>query len=181
MHGCKHSSDLVTGILIGTVDQKVVKIVDVMPLFHTHSLAPMLKIACMLIEQHCRNLDLQIVGLYFAHPSGSLDVSPVKAIADTIASNLPAATLWALDLSKLPERKLAIVGHSPAKEDWKPFSADAVNVGEKAMEHTARVVSELKYLDVVDFDDHLADINQSWLNTDLFKGDALAQLQAEDK
>merc|ERR1719440_1141791 len=76
-----------------------------MPLFHTHSLAPMLKISFMLIEQYCRNNgDLEIVGLYVANPSGSLDVSPVKGIADKMAQTLPQATVWALDLSKLPDK-----------------------------------------------------------------------------
>merc|ERR1712110_159436 len=88
MHGCKHSSEAVTGILIGTASGKVLKVVDAIPLFHTHSLAPMLKIACMLIEQYCRTLSggaYEIVGLYHASATGSFDITPVKAIADKIA------------------------------------------------------------------------------------------------
>merc|ERR1712098_274951 len=132
MHGCKYSSDQVTGVLIGNIGQKEVQIVDTFPLFHTHALAPMLKVAFMLIEKHCRTIgDVEIVGFYFASPSGSLDISPVKAIADKIASNVSSASLWALDLGKLPEKKLAMVGHAHSKDDWKAISGDAVTVGDE--------------------------------------------------
>merc|ERR1711908_131342 len=117
--------------------------------------------------------DLEIVGLYFATPSGSLDTTPVKAIADKMGTNLPNATLWGLDLSKLPDRKLAVVGHGHAKEEWKPFSAEAISVSDDTLKHTSRIISELKYLEVTDFDDHLADVKQNWLNSDLFKGDEI--------
>merc|ERR1719437_215966 len=88
MHCCKHGSEAVTGIFIGSSSGKVLKLVDAIPLFHTHSLAPMLKIACMLIEQHCRTVgNLEIVGIYYASPSGSVDITPIKAIGEKIASN----------------------------------------------------------------------------------------------
>merc|ERR1719265_107556 len=144
MHACKHSSDLVTGVVIGTVSQKVMNIVDTIPLFHTHSLGPMLKIAFMLIEQHCRTCDdLEIIGLYHATPSGSLDISPVKAIADKLASNFSMASVWTLDLQKLavPERKFAMAGMLHSKDEWKAINADAVSIGDEALKHTGRMIS----------------------------------------
>merc|ERR1719401_2368954 len=154
MHSCKHSSEGVTGIFIGSVSGKVLKVVDCIPLFHTHALAPMLKVACMLIEQHCRTVgNLEIVGMYYASPSGSLDITPVKAIADKIASNFAIASIWALDAAKLPERQFALKGTCQSKEEWKGLGSDAVTLSDEALKETARVVSEMKYLEIVDFDD----------------------------
>merc|ERR1719263_2769861 len=121
MHGCKHSSDVVTGVLIGSVSNaKVMKVVDVIPLFHTHALGPMLKIAFLLIEQYCRTDDrgLEILGLYFAHPDGNSDANypPVKAVAEKILSNCPQATVWSMDLSKLPDNKFAMGGYCHPRE-----------------------------------------------------------------
>jgi len=177
MHGCKHSSEAVTGIFIGCVSGKVLKLVDAIPLFHTHALAPMLKVACMLIEQHCRTVgNLEIVGMYYASPSGSLDITPVKAIADKIASNFAMASVWALDAAKLPERQFALKGSCHSKDDWKQLSADAAILSDEALKQTARAVSEMKYLEIIDFDDHLADVSLNWLNPNIFKGDPLAGL-----
>mmetsp|Transcript_41291 Transcript_41291/g.131309 ORF Transcript_41291/g.131309 Transcript_41291/m.131309 type:complete len:208 (-) Transcript_41291:127-750(-) len=178
MHGCKHSSEAVIGIFIGCVSGKALKIMDAIPLFHTHSLAPMLKVACMLIEQHCRAQGgLEVVGLYHASASGSLDMAPVKAIADKLASNFALASVWALDAAKLPEQQLALRGSCHNKEEWKPIGSEAVSLGDEAMQHTARLVSEMRYLEIVDFDDHLTDVSLSWLNENLFKGDPLEDLQ----
>uniref|UniRef100_A0A7S2QED8 MPN domain-containing protein n=1 Tax=Zooxanthella nutricula TaxID=1333877 RepID=A0A7S2QED8_9DINO len=169
------------GILVGTSTGKALKVVDAMPLFHTHALAPMLKIACMLIEEHCREVgDLEIVGLYHAAASGVPDMSRVKPIADKIAANFPAACVWAVDAAKLGERQFALRGMCHSKEEWKPISADAVSLGDEALQHTSRAISELKHLEIVDFDDHLGDASLSWLNASLFKGDALAELGPAD-
>ncbi|CAE8586860.1 unnamed protein product, partial [Polarella glacialis] len=119
---------------------------------------------------------LEIVGLYHATASGNLEMTSVKAIAEKIASNFASASVWTLDASKLPERKFAMVGMSHTKDEWKAIGADAVSLSSEAMEHSARLISEMKYLDLVDFDDHLADGSLSWLNETIFKGDPLAAL-----
>lgn len=179
MHACKHSSEAVTGFLIGSTSSsgKALKIVDAIPLFHTHSLAPMLKVASMLIEQHCKTVGgLEIVGMYHASTLGSLDIAPVKAIADKIASNFPGACVWAFDPSKLADRQFALSGMVNVKEEWKPIAADCVSLSEEAVKRTSVLISELKYLEIVDFDDHLTDGSLSWMNEKLFKGDALADM-----
>merc|ERR1712241_105342 len=141
---------------IGSANGKVLKIMDAVPLFHTHSLAPMLKVACMLIDQHCRTAGggLEIVGLYHANASGSAEIASVKAIADKLASNFASASVWALDAAKLPERQFALRGSCHSKEEWKPIAAENVRLGDEALKHAARVISEMKYLEIVDFDDH---------------------------
>ncbi|CAK0804951.1 unnamed protein product, partial [Prorocentrum cordatum] len=103
------------------------------------------------------------------------------AIADKIASNFAMATVWAVDAAKMSNRNCALSG-SCLKDDseWKPVGADSVKLTEEAMKHTVRIIEEMKYLTIADFDDHLADASQNWLNTDLFKGDPLAAMTLPD-
>eukprot|EP00439_Symbiodinium_sp_Y106_P004719 s6579_g1.t1 len=116
LHSCKHSAAPVLGLLLGTANGKVLKVADAIPLFHTHALGPMLKIACMLAEEHCKAAgDLEIVGLYHATPSGSTEMTPVKAIADKLAQNFASASVWTLDASKLPEKQFAFKGLGRSK------------------------------------------------------------------
>eukprot|EP00931_Biecheleriopsis_adriatica_P105652 TRINITY_DN80204_c0_g1_i1.p1 TRINITY_DN80204_c0_g1~~TRINITY_DN80204_c0_g1_i1.p1 ORF type:complete len:233 (+),score=62.72 TRINITY_DN80204_c0_g1_i1:67-699(+) len=178
MHGCKHSSEPVLGLFIGSASGKVMKVMDAIPLFHTHSLGPMLKIACMLTEEHCKAAGgLEIIGLYHATPSGSTEMTPVKAIAEKIGSNFASASVWTLDAGKLSEKQFAFKGLGHVKDEWKAIGSDAVSLSSEAMDGVARLISEMKYLDLVDFDDHLVDGSLSWLNEQLFKGDKLEKLQ----
>jgi len=177
MHGYKHSSEPVVGIFVGCVSGSALKVMDAIPLFHTHALGPMLKIACLLIEQYCRGIEgLEIVGLYHASSSGSLEVAPVKAIADKIASNFAMASVWAIDAAKMSDRHCALQGLCWKDSEWKAITPDSVRLSEEAMKETVRVVAEMKYLSIADFDDHFADATSDWLNTDLFKGDPFAKL-----
>jgi len=177
MHGCKHSSDAVLGLFVGSANGKVMKVVDSIPLFHTHSLGPMLKIACMLTEEHCKAVGgLEIIGLYHATPLGNTEMTPVKAIAEKLASNFSNASVWTLDAGKLDDRHFAFKGLGHKDNDWKAIGNDAVSISSEALEQTVKLISEMKHLELVDFDDHLADGSQSWLNETLFEKEALAKL-----
>eukprot|EP00490_Sorites_sp_Unknown_P018397 CAMPEP_0114643288 /NCGR_PEP_ID=MMETSP0191-20121206/3299_1 /TAXON_ID=126664 /ORGANISM="Sorites sp." /LENGTH=195 /DNA_ID=CAMNT_0001855563 /DNA_START=29 /DNA_END=616 /DNA_ORIENTATION=+ len=172
LHVCKHSSSSVLGLFLGHADGKVIKVVDTVPLFHTHALGPMLKIACMLAEEHCKSTDAswEIVGIYHATPSGSTEMTPVKAIADKIAANFASASVWSLDAGKLPEKQFAFKGMGRVKDEWKAIGSELVSLGSEVPSETSRLISEMRFLEVVDFDDHLADGNKSWLNETLFEG-----------
>ncbi|CAE7941847.1 EMB2731, partial [Symbiodinium sp. KB8] len=180
LHSCKHSAAPVLGLLLGSANGKVLKVADAIPLFHTHALGPMLKIACMLAEEHCKAAgDLEIVGLYHATPSGSTEMTPVKAIADKLAQNFASASVWTLDASKLPEKQFAFKGLGRSKDEWRAISGDSVSLGSEVLVETTRLIGEMRFLEVVDFDDHLIDGNKSWLNEKLFEGDKLAKLQSD--
>eukprot|EP00927_Polykrikos_kofoidii_P079480 TRINITY_DN76266_c0_g1_i1.p2 TRINITY_DN76266_c0_g1~~TRINITY_DN76266_c0_g1_i1.p2 ORF type:complete len:232 (+),score=34.23 TRINITY_DN76266_c0_g1_i1:82-696(+) len=179
MHSCKHSSAACFGVLIGTGTGKSTNIVDAIPLFHTRSLAPMLKIAFMMIEQHCKSTGSEIVGLYHATTNGSTDIGSVRAIADKVASNCAGLTVWALDPVKLAARQFCLTGMYQSKDEWKSLGADAASVTAEVVTHTSRIISEMKYMDVIDFDDHLVNPASNWLNPTLFEGDPLDRLRAD--
>merc|ERR1712194_183881 len=134
----------------------------------------------MLIEQHCKNAGngSEIVGLYYASALGSSDMAPVKAIGDKIASNFPGASVWIYDGAKLAESQIALKGQYHAKDEWRSITSTAVSLSAEALKQTSRVISEMKYLEIVDFDDHLTDASLSWLNENIFKGDPLADVPA---
>merc|ERR1711957_362367 len=102
--------------------------------------------------------------------------SPVKGIADKVASNFNAASVWAVDAAKLPQKQLALHGMSHARDEWKPVKAEDVSISDEVFKHTANMISDLKYLGVVDFDDHLNDASLNWLNPTLFKGNPLQDM-----
>ena len=55
LHAAKYPAAAVNGLLIGRrAANNVVEVIDAFPLFHTHTLTPMLEAACMLVEEHCR-------------------------------------------------------------------------------------------------------------------------------
>lgn len=189
MHCCKHSSEACFGVFLGRSNGKVLQITDAMPLFHTHSLGPMLKAAFMMIEQHCRNVGggLEIVGIYHATSSGNTDITPVKAIADKVASTFSGASVWAFDSNRLaggkegaPGSQFCLTGLYHSKDEWKGVGAEAACLSDDAaLKQTATLLSEMKYLDIVDFDDHLASPTMNWLNPTLFQGDAIMERSSD--
>ena len=74
-----------------------VRVSDAVPLFHTHTLAPMLELAALLTQTRCEENGLEIVGCYFASerlekPGVSPPVSDtVKSVAKTIVENLKSS------------------------------------------------------------------------------------------
>merc|ERR1712118_191892 len=130
----------------------------------------------MLIDQHCKDQGLEIVGIYQATVANSAEMSSVKPIAEKVAANYPGASAWFIDSTKLAKKQVAMTGFANVSGEWKGISADAVGVTDEIVKHTTRLISDMKYLELVDFDDHLNDASASFLNTDLFKGDALGKL-----
>ena len=67
-------------------------------------------------------------------------------------------------------------GMGRSRDEWKGIANEAVSLSDNAMQLTASLISDMKYLEVVDFDDHLGDASENWLNPDLFKGHAISKL-----
>merc|ERR1712194_1003773 len=84
--------------------------------------------------------------------------------AERIASNFGGASVWTVDTAKLAENAFAFRGMCHVKDEWKAVSADAVSLSAEALEETGKVIASLKYLEILDFDDHLADPSANWLN-----------------
>ncbi|KAF5726830.1 hypothetical protein HS088_TW22G00514 [Tripterygium wilfordii] len=186
LHALKHKIAAVNGVLVGRVSPQnddVVEISDSVPLFHSHlTLLPNLEIALIMIEEHYAAQGLGIVGYFHANERfDDLELGNVaKNIGDHICRYFPQSPILLLDnkkLEALPKAK----DRSPvmqfyvrdASKNWKLVGSDG-NSRLTIKEPSANIllldhISSEKWLEVVDFDDHLDDVSKDWLNPELFK------------
>ncbi|GAV59660.1 UPF0172 domain-containing protein [Cephalotus follicularis] len=186
LHSLKHKTTAVNGLLLGRVSPQndaVVEISDSVPLFHSHlALLPQLEISLIMIEEYYAAKGLGIVGYYHANERfDDVELSNVpKNIGDHIYRYFPQAPVLLLDNKKL-EALAKGKDRSPVMQlftrdvskNWKLVGSDG-NSRLVIKEPSANIVlldyiSSEKWQDVVDFDDHLDDINKDWLNPELFK------------
>ncbi|KAL6975169.1 hypothetical protein U1Q18_023963 [Sarracenia purpurea var. burkii] len=187
LHALKHQNSAVNGVLLGRLSgadsNLVLEITDSVPLFHSQiGLLPPLEIALIQIEEYYGAQGLNIVGFFHANERfDDFELGNVaKNIGDHIHQNFPQAALLLLDNKKLevlPKGKdrspvMQLYTRDSART-WKLFGSD----GSSRLfvkEPTANIIlldyiSSRKWQDIVDFDDHLDDISQDWLNPELFK------------
>ncbi|KAF5950402.1 hypothetical protein HYC85_012395 [Camellia sinensis] len=185
LHALKHRSSAVNGVLLGRLSggdsNPVVEIADSVPLFHSQiGLLPPLEIALIQIEEYYGAQGLSIVG-YF-HANERFDDSELgnvaKNIGDHIHRYFSQAGLLLLDnkkleaLSKGKDRSPVIQLYTrDSSKSWKLIGDGSSRLTMK--EPAANIVlldyiSNKKWQDIVDFDDHLDDISKDWLNPELF-------------
>lgn len=185
LHALKHRSSAVNGVLLGRLSggdsSPVVEIADSVPLFHSQiGLLPPLEIALIQIEEYYGAQGLSIVG-YF-HANERFDDSELgnvaKNIGDHIHRYFSQAGLLLLDnkkleaLSKGKDRSPVIQLYTrDSSKSWKLIGDGSGRLTMK--EPAANIVlldyiSNQKWQDIVDFDDHLDDISKDWLNPELF-------------
>ncbi|CAL5405276.1 unnamed protein product [Camellia sinensis] len=185
LHALKHRSSAVNGVLLGRLSggdsNSVVEIADSVPLFHSQiGLLPPLEIALIQIEEYYGAQGLSIVG-YF-HANERFDDSELgnvaKNIGDHIHRYFSQAGLLLLDnkkleaLSKGKDRSPVIQKNAgtsyvlytrDSSKSWKLIGDGSSRLTMK--EPAANIVlldyiSNQKWQDIVDFDDHLDDISK---------------------
>ncbi|XAR67348.1 hypothetical protein NMG60_11002065 [Bertholletia excelsa] len=185
LHALKHRTSAVNGVLLGRLSGcgAVVEITESVPLFHSQiGLLPPLEIALLQIEEYYSDEGLSIVGYFHANERfDDFDLGGVaKNIGDHIYRYFPQVALLMLDNKKL-EALHKGKDRSPVMQlytrdsfkNWKQVGSDGSN-RLVIKEPSANVllldyISSKKWQDMVDFDDHLDDINKDWLNPELFK------------
>ncbi|KAJ4972825.1 hypothetical protein NE237_005999 [Protea cynaroides] len=180
-----HKTSAVNGILVGCLgkNDEAIDIVDAVPLSHSLiGLLPTLEIALTQIEEHFGAQGLSIVGYYHANERyDNFELgNAAKKIGDHICRYFAQAAVFLLDNKKLetlpkgkdrnPVFQLYI---RDASKNWKQAGSDG-SIRLSIKEPSANLVlmdyiSSEKWRDIVDFDDHLDDISNDWLNPDLVK------------
>eukprot|EP00850_Spirogloea_muscicola_P024070 SM000435S15743 [mRNA] locus=s435:429:2076:+ [translate_table: standard] len=197
LHALRHPAAAVNGVLVGKVGRDVggddgtdaatgvIDIADAVPLFHTHlGLAPMLEVALTQIDEHFASLEdpLAIVGYYHANERfDDVELGPVaRTIADHIARHCPEACALLLDnkvLAKVLQEEGGVgapVVQLYLKESgrgWRPAATKDAQLQLQSPESGSELlgyVKEERYHHVLDFDDHLDDVLNDWLNPLLF-------------
>ena len=105
LHCKKYSYTTVNGIFVGRAnDKNNIDVMDYIPLFHSHTLAPMLEVALLFIDEYLKgNKGLEIVG-YF-HANELLDDTELGAnsiacrIGSKINQNSPNSAIFPCKLT----------------------------------------------------------------------------------
>ena len=179
MHAAKYPSSNINGLLLAkkTGEQRGVKYVDCIPLFHINTaLAPMVEVALAQIENEVGRSGLVISGFYHAHDNlrdNHVDTFSQK-IADKIADNIPGTLLVTIDSKKLSlnidSPALILHQHEPSSGKWKKREGSSVRLEHDTvtLQCATAVLHKKIYRDIVDFDTHLDDISMVGLDKILF-------------
>ena len=175
MHAAKYPSSNINGLLLAkkTGEQRGVKYVDCIPLFHINTaLAPMVEVALAQIENEVGRSGLVISGFYHAHDNlrdNHVDTFSQK-IADKIADNIPGTLLVTIDSKKLSlnidSPALILHQHEVSSGKWKKREGGSVRLEHDTvtLQCATAVIHKKIYRDIVDFDTHLDDISMVGLD-----------------
>jgi len=172
-------------------------ITDCIPLFHqTEGLTPMVEVALAQIESRSERAGLYVAGFYHAARSmrdcATVDVFSQK-IADKVAENAASAAGAGhpknrpVVLVTVDNKRLALVLESHAllvqmvkgsegggnqegggsAGKWRHLAAKNIGVDEDTLAMTSEMVQRKFQKDLIDFDNHLDDVTQDYLNVDI--------------
>eukprot|EP01098_Paradermamoeba_levis_P016359 TRINITY_DN8799_c0_g1_i1.p1 TRINITY_DN8799_c0_g1~~TRINITY_DN8799_c0_g1_i1.p1 ORF type:complete len:190 (-),score=53.28 TRINITY_DN8799_c0_g1_i1:52-621(-) len=167
-HALKYPSQEINGVLLGEAKEgdEVIDVIDAIPLFHGPTLAPMLEVAMMMIDEYCELKELKIVGYYHGNERDDSEPSPLaKKIANKIHSNVPLMTVLMIENVFLSPKfkRAALRSYLKEGEQWKA-NGENVQVGGNAFNLVQTCIDEHRYLSLADFDNHFNDPANDWLN-----------------
>nr|CAB3242452.1 ER membrane protein complex subunit 8/9 homolog [Phallusia mammillata] len=176
LHLAKYPHCSVNGLMLACqkklASEKIVHIVDIIPMFHQClQLSPMLEIALMHVDSHCDMNNLCIAGYYEAQENlkASTDPTPFSIrVADKIFANCAEAKLVMIDNTQVPTKQSLVLYEKNPDGKWKKCKTD-VKLEENCDEILQPLMDRRIYRDLVDFDNHLDDISQHWLNQPINK------------
>ncbi|KAG0496852.1 hypothetical protein HPP92_001369 [Vanilla planifolia] len=189
LHALKHRTSAVNGLLLGRLSEDggggapTVQISDAVPLSHSQiGILPYLELALIQVEEHFGAEGLAVVGYYHANErfNDTELGGAAKKIGDHIFRYFPQAALLLLDNKRLVElpkgkdrdpvvklftRDSSRTWRSPGPEGSTQLTTKEPSANVLLLDY----ISNERWNDVVDFDDHLDDISKDWLNPNLFK------------
>lgn len=181
MHAAKYPSCAINGLLLAKREDlrpggsaRVIKYTDCVPLFHlAPGLTPMLEVALTQVESQAEESGLVVAGLYHAHDNirdTHIDVFSQR-IADKIAENQSGTVVATLDSKKLSLSidSHALIIHQHIEGKWRPRSSSSLRLEHEAVSLAcaSALLKKKIYRDLVDFDNHLDDLAQDYLNVEL--------------
>jgi len=185
LHAAKYPHATVNGVLLakygrGQKSGPRITFIDAIPLFHQiEGLTPMIEVALSQIESRATSASMCIAGFYHASRNfrdSNVDVFSQR-IADRIAdwSPLNRAALLTVDNRKLSVNlqshallgQMYIVNNADNGGRWRTIAAKSIKVDELTYAVTSSLLQNRSYKDIVDFDNHLDDVAQDYLNVGL--------------
>ena len=176
LHAAKHPHCAVNGLLLGSGDGAVVKVLDAVPLFHQHTLGPMLEAATLIVEQYCEESTtsahygskVNIVGYYHANErEGDCERKPLaKQIHAKVNENFPGAVLLMVNNGQLASgTSMALEAYSKGANGSEELGSCSVALADSGvMELLTTSLVDGAEAQVVDFDEHFFDVSNDWRN-----------------
>ena len=174
LHAAKHPHCPVNGLLLGQGSAaETLSVSDAVPLFHQHTLSPMLEAATTLAEQYCveRGDGLKIVGYYHANErANDREVSQlVRQVHAKVNENFAGAVLLMVD-----NEQLADAGSLALRCQWKGADGSEGLFGcddklrladDGAKDALTQYLADGSATDgVYDFDEHFFNVSCDWRN-----------------
>ncbi|KAG0055836.1 ER membrane protein complex subunit 8 [Gryganskiella cystojenkinii] len=176
LHAAKYPTTSVNGVFLA--EQGSNKIVDAVPFFHFWStLTPMLEIAMTQVDLYSKANGLRIIGYYEANErmeAESLSLIGQK-ISEQILKAEPEAFALVIKNADIATEEIAYVAYNLKEGQWRVNSgafAEKSNVfvleNGSSPTLTAKAIQDGLYNKVVDFDNHLENVQADWLtNTEV--------------
>jgi len=192
-HAAKYPHCAVNGLLLANKKNALgggprtgsLVITDCIPLFHqSEGLTPMIEVALAQIESRSERAGLCVAGFYHASSSmrdcSNVDIFSQK-IADKVAENsggkrpVVLVTVDNKRLSMVLESHALLVQMFKGSEGaggetagkWRHLAAKNIGVDEDTLAMTSEMVQRKFQKDLIDFDNHLDDVTQDYLNVDI--------------
>ncbi|KAF8819182.1 hypothetical protein IE077_001503 [Cardiosporidium cionae] len=171
MHAFRYPSHSVCGVVVGEVrDDNPLQVYfkDIIPLFHSHITAPMIRLGMELAEEYCTTSALEIVGFYHADSSGSYShtsepVLQCRQIIGKISTNYPKLIFCQLNLhsSTLDENSIDVFLNMG---DWKQLETSQLSLSTALPRLICQAGEQVLHYDFFDLDDHLGSPKANPLN-----------------
>ncbi|KAJ3214265.1 ER membrane protein complex subunit 8 [Dinochytrium kinnereticum] len=173
LHAAKYSTTAVSGLLLGSKLGEKLEVVDAIPLFHTSSpLSPLAEISLHQAEIYAEQCGSRIVGMYFANET-AVDQS-INPFVGKMAAKIDAllgdgSVLFMIDNAKLSSSNIAVKAYNFVSGNWKALHPNALTTDEgDNMTVLKKLITDRTYTDLVDFENHLDDIEMDWLKNSKF-------------
>ena len=180
LHITRHAESNVDGFLIGSTKGSSVIVDDAVPLFHTHTRAPMLEVAAQLIAENSK--EHAIVGYYFANEHIDNKDPPILAErvilgVENMCSGAVLVQIMNEKLGDPTQHGLQATIRSERQALWNvPLSVQFSDPSDTkmlvALDLAAKAVQDNLHNKFNDFDDHFSDVSKDPFNckvTELLK------------
>ncbi|OII77295.1 hypothetical protein cand_020050 [Cryptosporidium andersoni] len=181
MHSLKYPKCPVDGILLGYEEDQVIKVIDVIPLFHSPRLYESITLALLFVEEYCIETvqkgllnKFQLIGYYydeeFNQLQGALNTESqvdtrCSLILEKILQNNDAAVFVRMKRDQLFTRDCLTVSKMKSKQQFENVSLSVCSNSPNIL----RAVKDMQYFHLYDFEDHLLNPNLNWFNPNIFK------------
>uniref|UniRef100_M4BIS6 MPN domain-containing protein n=1 Tax=Hyaloperonospora arabidopsidis (strain Emoy2) TaxID=559515 RepID=M4BIS6_HYAAE len=173
LHAAKRPANSMCGLLLGQKKGQGVEIMDAMPLFHHEApLAPLLEVACAMVEAFCQSdQKLTIVGFYYAENGHSSSESGTglshfaEKVADRVEHQFSHACVLLVDNNEFGNETKGGLQFllKDVKRGWSK-AEDRFQVAQGAAEVLTQGLQQDAQDHLVDFEEHLEDPSKDWRN-----------------